>query len=1545
VLPEVIARQALATPSRLALKFLIDGERDSLCLSYGELAARAHAIAQELTRRDLTGHPVVLLYPPGPDYLCALLGCFWAGAIAVPAYPPGGQRLSRAAERVATLVVDAGARAALTSGALAELLGKTPELAQLECLATDSWRTPDLSLSVLDIDPDQPCLLQYTSGSTSTPKGVLVTHSQLVANLEIISAASSPRIDGPVVTWLPPYHDMGLIGTLLHPLHRGDTIVQLSPESFIRKPIRWLRAISEHRATKTATPNFAFDLCLRRIPIEQRAGLDLSSMRLVVTGSEPIDGASLEAFAQAFEPYGLKREALCPCYGMAEATLMLSANAAPRPASIRSYDAAALEQGHARPCVSDARSRTLVGCGPAQPHGALRIVDPQRCTEVSAGGVGEIWAMSPSVASGYWHRPEETQATFHARIADTQEGPFLRTGDLGFMDGEELFITGRLKNSIIIRGKKHFPQDIERTVQRLDPALTADAGAAFAIDIEGTERLCVVQELDHRLQPDMRALLQRIPGAILEQHEIAVHAILLVKRGSIHKTSSGKIKRHSMKDAFLESSLPSVARWDAAVAPECSEPRAGQCMAEAMQVPVETVRQTHTRLVTGERRATAIEGFLREKIAARAKLRPADLNIDAPLAEYGVDSLIATEVAEELEAWLEMPVPSTISYDHPTIRGLSRALAGVAPARGAGAAAAEPRPVALPAPDATDAIAIVGMACRFPGADDLQTFWRLLQEGRDAIGEVPKTRWDAAALCQPGPERPGSLSSRFGGFIDDIEQFDAAFFGISPREASRMDPQQRLFMEVVWQALEDAGIAPDSLAGSDSGVFAAVCGSDHALLHAGDLNRVDADFGTGHAASIVPNRVSYFLDLKGPSLAYDSACSSALVALSAACQSLANGETQLAIVGGVNAVLAPHAGVFFSNARALARDGRCKTFDKHADGFVRSEGCGVIVLQRLPQALAQRNHVYALVAGSAAAHGGASNGLMAPNGPAQERVIRSALARARLSPDALDYIEAHGVGSRVADTVELRALGAVLKSSTREAPCWVGSVKTNLGHLEAASGMASVIKTALALTHEEIPQNLHLRELHPDIAQNQLPLAVPTRPIPWRRCERPRHAGVSAFGLGGTNAHVVLSEAARHRVAGAPDRATHLLTLSATSPAALVELCTRWAHALADVSLGDACFTANAGRKHFCYRAAFVASSNTDMRAALLGFEAPAPDLRVANSPAGVALVFSDRAGTPASGRELYQTQPVFRRAYDQASRWLEPDLGVPVHPQSSHVSATPECLTGLRLTGHGLALQYALFELLREWRLLPVGVCGQGAGEYLAACAAGVLDWSDGLRLALRRTQLLASLVPGAEVVRSLRQFKLELSQTAQAPARLPLVLASRSEVLRPHAELEPDHWLRQVYQSHAEPAQAVDGSALGLETDLYLELGGSDQAAVRAHPWHAHAAQRGGDPQEPDGDCLGLLQTLAALYARGVEIDWQAFDRPFGREKLSLPTYPFERKYCWLEPPGTAKLLPLPAAATQRSPHPLLQRMTSHGRQPAAGGFSPSEPHKDTG
>ncbi len=592
-------------------------------------------------------------------------------------------------------------------------------------------------------------------------------------------------------------------------------------------------------------------------------------------------------------------------------------------------------------------------------------------------------------------------------------------------------------------------------------------------------------------------------------------------------------------------------------------------------------------------------------------------------------------------------------------------------------------------------VAIVGMGCRFPGgANSPEAYWQLLRNGVDAITTVPAGRWDAEKFYDPNPDAPGKISTRHGGFLEAIEQFDSQFFGVSPREAASMDPQQRLFLEVAWEALEHAGCAPDRLLGSKTGVFAGVTMTDYLhLAKQQPVEKIDAYFLTGNCLNVVPGRVSFFLGLHGPSLAIDTACSSSLAAIHLACQSLRANECEMALAGGVNLMLLPEMLISGSRAHMFAADGRCKTFDARADGFVRGEGCGVVVLKRLSAAQKNGDRILAVIRGSAINQDGPSSGLTVPNSEAQKALLRAALHNARIAPRQLQYVEAHGTGTSLGDPIEVRSLGEVLSAGRpSEHPLIIGSAKTNLGHLESAAGVAGLIKTALALHHGEIPPHLHFQKLNPDISLEEINARIPTQLLPWPTWGETRLAGVSAFGMSGTNVHVILAEAplgsgqlsvisdqrsVGHTRDNAPrttdngqstkDRTAHLLTLSAKDDNALKQMAESYAQHFAahsELPLPDACYTANVGRAQFRHRVAVVAPSLAQAQTRLKDFAAgiEAPGLIHGEAASGsrknLAFLYAGQGYQYVGmGQGLYQTQPTFRKALQLCDELFRPYL------------------------------------------------------------------------------------------------------------------------------------------------------------------------------------------------------------------------------------------------------------------------------------------------
>ena len=654
-------------------------------------------------------------------------------------------------------------------------------------------------------------------------------------------------------------------------------------------------------------------------------------------------------------------------------------------------------------------------------------------------------------------------------------------------------------------------------------------------------------------------------------------------------------------------------------------------------------------------------------------------------------------------------------------------------------------------------IAIIGIGCRFPGANDPESFWRLLHHGVDAITEMPK-RWDIDSLYDPEPATPGKMNTRWGGFLEQVDRFDPSFFGISPREAERMDPQQRLVLEVAWESLENSGIVPSKLSGTQTGVFMGIGNYDYGRLLAQDLTDISAYDGTGNTLCIAANRLSYWLNLQGPSIVIETACSSSLAALHFACQSLLLKETNLCLVGGVSLMLSPEPTINYSQARMMAADGRCKTFDARADGYVRGEGCGVVVLKRLSEALKDGDNIRAVIRGSAVNQDGLSNGLTAPNGPAQERVIRQALKNAGVAPAQISYVEAHGTGTSLGDPIEVESLQNVLMEGRNpDQPCWIGSAKTNIGHLEAAAGIAGLIKVVLSLQHQEIPPHLHLEKINPYISLAGMPITIPTQNQTWSGSGR--FAGISAFGFGGTNCHAILEEAPssslpEERLEGG--ERPLMLALSAKSNEALKELVLKYNNFFAsysEVSLADVCFSANTGRTAFNHRLAVVARSPEQMRSSLGAFAAGETvellkgEVTSKKRPK-IAFLFTGQGSQYVGmGEQLYQTQSTFREAIDRCAEILQPYLDQPLlevlYPESGNSSDNSS--TPLHETAYTqpalFALEYALFKLWLSWGIEPTVVMGHSVGELVAACVAGVFSLEEGLKLIAERGRLMQAL------------------------------------------------------------------------------------------------------------------------------------------------------------------------------------------------------------
>ena len=727
---------------------------------------------------------------------------------------------------------------------------------------------------------------------------------------------------------------------------------------------------------------------------------------------------------------------------------------------------------------------------------------------------------------------------------------------------------------------------------------------------------------------------------------------------------------------------------------------------------------------------------------------------------------------------------------------------------------------------AREPIAIVGAGCRFPGgADSPDQFWSLLEQGGDAVAAVPSARWDREAFYDPDPDVPGKIYTDQGGFLrEPVDGFDADFFGITPREVKGLDPQQRLLLEVAWEALEQAAIAPDSLVGSSTGVFVGLGTNDYSNLQVrcGDPSIIDTYYGTGVAPCVAAGRISYTLGLRGPAMALDTACSSSLVSTALAVQSLRAGSCRVALAGGVNLMLEPQAMIFLCKFRALSPTGRCHTFSAKADGYVRGEGCGMLVLKRLSDAEADGDRVLALIRGAATNHDGRSSGLTVPSGPAQRAVIEAALADAGLAPSDIDLVEAHGTGTELGDPIEVRALDAVYsRERPADQPLLLSSVKTNLGHLEAAAGVAGLLKLVLSLRHEAIPPHLHCDEPSPHIDWASMPIEVAREGRRWTAGTRPRRAAVSAFGFSGTNAHVIVEEAPQRERAPLDPRPYELWTLSARSDQALTALAARHAEAVSPLdatAFADAAHTALAGRARLEHRAAVAASSAAEAAQALQAFAAgQRSPVSTGRAKEGVTerpvFLFTGQGSQyPGMARELYDSEPIFRGVIDRCAEALadrrERSLLDVLFPANEDDAAW---IDRTLYTQPALyAVELGLARTLMAWGVQPAAVMGHSVGEYVAAAVSGLLSDEQGLRFIAERARLMDGLPAGGgmsavfaaadEVIPLLEGYEAEVSIAALNGPENTVLSGAAAAVQAIEARLaERGHKTKPLVVSHA--------------------------------------------------------------------------------------------------------------------------------------------------
>lgn len=1170
-------------PDSKALIYLEDGKTETAELSYQELLQQAQSIAVQLQAKGFQKKQLLLLYPTGPEFIIALLACWYANAIAVPLSCPRLEELHLHANSIKNILEDAEVSAVMTLSGYEEALShdlKEP----LDIIASDRLdKDQDKRYTPIDLKAKDIAYLQYTSGSTSAPKAAIITHGNLTHSLKETIKAWSYSKESITLHWAPHTHVYGLVCGLLVPLYNGTPAILMPPSAFIKEPLVWLSAISSYRATHSGCPNFAYDLCVAQIKDEALKELDLKSWKVAVNGGDMVQKGTLRAFSDKFSAAGFQANSFCSAYGMSE--------------------------------VSGLIASTLVGQVPDELGSPIDrvssgyfieglealVVDPESQKEVSEGETGEIWLAGPSVAKGYWRRPEENKTLFEAKIKGRQK-PYFRTGDLGVLQEQSLYLTGRLKEVMVVYGKKYYPLDFETTIAK---ALTAfqvkEPQVVFSDEIEGQEKIMAIQEMNDL---NDRSLLENISNtlrhAIRKAHGVDLYQVYFCSKGCLPKTASGKLQRKKAQQAFNQNELQVV------------------CIDNKIHHQQE---QDSSETLTFK---ALIAGVLNIKAEA--------LELKAPVSRYSFDSINILQLASALEEAYHCSASPADLYEFQTLealfhhmlqhqkqpsldrRHLERSERSPDDQEILRLAQDDGAPLSQRASDTQNTpqnnavkphskdIAIIGMSGLFPDAPDLKAYWSNLYQGKDSVREIPADRWSWQDKTLP-----------WGAFIDDIDAFDAAFFNISPHEAELMDPQQRLFLQTVWNCIEDAGYSAGAIAEEKTGLYVGVFNHDYAELLQ-DSEVMDPYLTTAAMNSMIANRISYVLNLRGPSETIDTACSSSLVAIHHAVRAIWNGDCEMALAGGVNALLSPRAYMAANQAGMLSPDGHCKTFDKDANGYVRGEGFGAVLLKDYSKAWEDGDYIYGLIKGTAINHGGHANSLTAPNPNAQAELVVAAHHQANIPLESIQYIETHGTGTPLGDPIEINGLKKAFKQLAQEQgllefksnSCALGAVKTQIGHLESAAGIAGLIKILLAMQHQSLPGNLHFNELNPYIDFQDSPFYIQTKTTPWLKDEKglPRRAAISSFGFGGSNAHLILEEAPESiKQNPSYPYSNYLICLSAKSDAALKQRISHlrtWLEEQVQVpDLASLSFTLNAGRESFEQRFAVIVSDFQALKRAL----------------------------------------------------------------------------------------------------------------------------------------------------------------------------------------------------------------------------------------------------------------------------------------------------------------------------------------------------------
>lgn len=1185
-----------------------------------------------------------------------------------------------------------------------------------------------------EIHPNDYCYVQFSSGSTGVSKGAPVTHHNLTTNVYDMVKAFNINEKDSFISWKPLSHDFSMIAFHIMPLVMNINHYRMTTSHFVWSPSAWFNVVNKYRISILGSPNFGLRHFLKHYKREKTDVInwDLSCVRLLMNGAETISHRLIKEFVDEMNVFKLLPNAMLPGWGLAEATLTATHCKVGELVKVHSIDRRFLNIGDKVKYITKNESDhsvDFVEVGEPLIHTKVRICD-SNYNPLADEYVGHIQVQGETVIKSYYNNPEAFEKIF-------KDG-WLDTGDIGFMKDGHLVFTGRFKDIIIINGVNYYPIEIEEYL--LDELGADDLNKYIACGVNNSkiekEELLIFVYYKGNIN-GFSPLQKSIKEIVLKKVGLVADHVIPIKQ--IPKTTSGKVMRYQLINQYLEGEFDKIIE---VVDTKENANSKNQAKTEEPKNKLDSIK------LTIKKELNNLLGF--------------EVDYETKFFDIGVKSTHISPLTEAINEALGYELQVNHIFDYPTINLLAafikdNPLSSKESAISTNANKSE-------SINRNEPVAIIGVGCRFPaGGNSPEEFWQALINSVDGIIEIPKDRWDIDEYYDENKDKPGKMYTKYGGFLQvPIDEFDAHFFNLSPKEVKSMDPQQRLLLEVSWEAFENAGIDTAKLNESNTGVYLGMSGNDYlsAHLHSGDFGKIDAYSLTGTAFSTAAGRLSYFYGLQGPCFSLDTACSSTLVAMHLAFQSLRNKESDMALVGGCHLILGPHGHVGFSKLGAISPDGHSKSFDASANGYARSEGCGIVILKRLSEAIKDNNRILAVIRGTATNQDGKSNGLTAPSGVAQQKVILSALQNSGLMPEEIDYVETHGTGTPLGDPIEVNAIASIYgKNRVSNNQLYIGSVKSNIGHLEPVAGMAGITKIIKAFENDLIPANFAFKTPNPFIDWNNISVKVVSEHKDWHKNGKLRRACINSFGFGGSNAHVILEEPPRiEKRINKNDRDYHILNISAKSSEALAQQAYNYYNYLSldntpkdnNSEIGDICYTSNAGRTHFINNRLSICGKEKEDIQNKLG------EYIKGNKPNGVyenisvtndnkiAFLFTGQGSQYVGvGKTLYQTNTIFQASFDKCDELFYPYLLQSIkelvfNPKDDKLVNRTDFAQPIIFS-----VQIALVEFWKSIGIKPDAVVGHSIGEFAAAVISGILNFEDAVRLVATRGRLMNS-APG---------------------------------------------------------------------------------------------------------------------------------------------------------------------------------------------------------